>query len=86
MAQGINNDQLKLMIQNLEKKLDDNTGVLKEIAEDVKNVTKTVAVHEHRISSVEKRLEEKKVDNKWLVMAIVAVGSLILHYIKYITQ
>lgn len=82
MAEEITNEQLKIMFEGLEKKLDDNTNVLRAVAEEVKTVTKTVAVHEHRIKALEESGSKTHHNvQQWLTI-LIALGATIVSLIS----
>jgi sugar-specific transcriptional regulator TrmB len=89
MPENITNDQIKIMIKNMESKLDENASMLKEIAKEVKSVTTTVALHDYQINGISKEVsdikddrKETKTDAKWVVMAVIAISSLLLHIVR----
>ena len=86
MAEKITNDQLKVMIDGLEKKLDDNTVVLRNVADKMENVTKTVAVHEHRIRSLEESSTKTHHNvQQWLTI-LIALGATIVSLISILNK
>ena len=77
MAEKVTNEQLKTMFESLDKKLDDNTIVLRGVAEEVKNVTKTVAVHEHRIKALEESGSKTHHNVQQWLSILIALGATI---------
>ena len=77
-------DQIRIMIEHVEKKLDSNSVILTKIADEVGEIGGKVALHEHRITQLEEKEKAKKTDAKWVIMALVALGSLAIHFTRLI--
>ena len=86
MAAGkeITIDQIKIMIEHVEQKLDSNSLILNKISDEVGEIGSKVALHEHRITQLEEKEKAKKTDAKWVIMALVALGSLAIHFTRLI--
>lgn len=99
--EGISNDQLKIMFDNLEKNLGDKmaeqSGLIREIRDTLKDQGKSVLVHEIEIRNLKDAVndleedkksasKEFKVDLKWMVTTFIVVAVAIFNLIKYLAQ